>query len=135
MLLLDTHTLIWFIQNDKKLAPYASQQIMESETVFVSAATLWEIAIKMSIGKLDIGDEFDNMFPTHLEQNGFTMLPIELKHFSQVVQLPYYHRDPFDRLLIAQSMTEKLPIISKDRFFDAYGVTRLWDNQSKESYE
>lgn len=127
MILLDTHTLIWFVTNDAKLSPAANQLITQSATVLVSVATLWEIAIKLSIGKLNMGGTFDDLFPTHMDNNNFTLLPIILPHLSRSGKLPFHHRDPFDRLLIAQSMTENVPIISKDAHFDAYGVTRLWD--------
>ncbi len=126
MILLDTHALIWFITNDSKLSPAANQLIAKSSKVLVSTATLWEIAIKLSIGKLDMGGTFDDLFPTHLDDNNFTLLPMTLAHLSHVGRLPFHHRDPFDRLLIAQSMTENMPIISKDAHFDAYSVTRLW---------
>lgn len=101
MILLDTHALIWFVMNDSKLSPAANQLIAQSPTVFVSVATLWEIAIKLSIGKLDMGGTFDDLFPIHLDDNNFTLIPITLPHLSRVGQLPFHHRDPFDRLLIA----------------------------------
>ena len=125
-ILLDTHAFIWFIMDNPKLSPRAKNIIESSHVVMVSVATPWEMAIKISLGKLKIKATFDQIFPSHLLINNMTLLPIHLKHLSQVAALPFHHRDPFDRLMIAQSMVEKLPIVSRDSAFDAYGVTRLW---------
>ena len=126
MLLLDTHTLIWFINDDEALSPKATQLITQSETVLVSIASLWEISIKLSIGKLSMGGNFDDLFPTHLIDNGLKALPISLVHLSKVEKLPFHHRDPFDRLIIAQSLADNIPVVGVDQRFDDYGVTRLW---------
>ncbi|HFC12954.1 MAG TPA: type II toxin-antitoxin system VapC family toxin [Anaerolineae bacterium] len=126
MIILDTHTLIWFIMNDVKLSNNAKKLVVSSEAVFVSVATLWEIAIKMSIGKLSLDGDFDDLFPAQLLANELKVLPIHVDHLSQVSQLPLHHRDPFDRLIIAQGMVENMPIISRDAAFDAYPVKRIW---------
>lgn len=94
--------------------------------LFLSIASLWEIAIKISIGKLEPYQTFDNIFVQHLERNNIQLLPISVEHLAAVSQLPRHHGDPFDRLLIAQAQVENLSIISADAAFDAYDVTRLW---------
>jgi PIN domain nuclease of toxin-antitoxin system len=91
-----------------------------------SVDSLWEIAIKSSIGKLSLSAPFDQLIPRQLSLNGFELLPIEIAHLATVTTLPFHHHDPFDRLIIAQAMTEKMPIVSSDSAFDAYTyVTRL----------
>jgi len=98
----------------------------EKNRKFISVASLWEIAIKFSIGKLSLSAPFDQLIPQQLSLNGFELLPIEIAHLATVAALPFHHRDPFDRLLIAQAMTEKIPVVSSDSAFDAYtNVTRL----------
>lgn len=126
-ILLDTHTFIWFIIDDPRLSEYSARLIEDtSNDVFVSVATLWEMAIKVSLGKLHLEKTFDQLIPSQLQVNKFTILPVEINHLHQLVSLPWHHRDPFDRLMIAQSMTESLPILSRDPAFDYYGIRRLW---------
>jgi PIN domain nuclease of toxin-antitoxin system len=91
-----------------------------------SAATAWEIALKMSLGKLNMAATFDQLFPAQLQVNDMTLLPIEVTHLVQVATLPWSHRDPFDRLHIAQSIVENTPILSRDPAFDRYTIERLW---------
>ena len=91
----------------------------------ISVASLWEMAIKSSIGKLRLAAPFDRLIPQQLGLNGFELLPIEIPHLATVATLPFHHRDPFDRLLIAQAMVEKMPIVSVDSAFEAYDITRL----------
>lgn len=122
MFLIDTQILIWFITKDSKLTPHAESLIINTETVLVPTAALWEIAIKLSIGKLNMGGTFDDLFPEQLIINDLTVLPVRINHLSRVARLPFHHRDPFDRLIIAQSLEENLPIISSDSIFDAYSV-------------
>jgi PIN domain nuclease of toxin-antitoxin system len=124
--LLDTHAFLWFIDDDPQLS-LAAKTLMESEVdLLLSVASLWEIAVKVSIGKLDLPKSFDLFVPEQLQINEIEVLPIELLHLSVVSGLPLHHRDPFDRLLISQSMVEKLSIISTDKVFDQYGVNRSW---------
>ncbi len=126
-LLLDTHTLIWFLQDNPKLSPLAGGLIQESRNeILVSMVTLWEIAIKVSLGKLVLSTTFDQLFPQQLLRNNFIVLPIEIAHLKQVVLLPFHHRDPFDRLLIAQSIIENVPVVGQDVMFDSYNIKRLW---------
>ena len=124
---LDTHGLIWFITGDPQLSVKARQLIDdEANNIFVSIASLWEMAIKFSIGKLNLGQPFDTLFPAQLNSNSINVLSITLDHLKTVCSLPLHHRDPFDRLLVAQSLVEQWPIISADVMFDRYGVQREW---------
>ena len=125
--LLDTHSLIWFIEGDAKLSVRARQLIDdEANELFVSVASLWEMAIKFSIGKLNLGRPFAELFPEQLVDNSIEMLGVTVDHLWAVCELPFHHRDPFDRLLIAQAVVERLPIVSADVIFDRYGVRREW---------
>lgn len=125
--LLDTHSLIWFIGGDTQLSSDARQLIDDEENeLFISVASLWEMAIKFSIGKLNLGQPYDQMFPEQLEKNSIEILSITVDHLKTVSNLPFHHRDPFDRLIIAQAQVEHLPIISMDTVFDDYGVKREW---------
>jgi PIN domain nuclease of toxin-antitoxin system len=125
--LLDTHTFIWFIMDDPALGPQAAELIKNPDNeVLVSIAAAWEIAIKMSLNKLNMKAPFDQLFPAQLQHNNFSLLPIEIPHLARITSLPWHHRDPFDRLMIAQSLVEDMPILSRDSNFDAYAVERLW---------
>jgi PIN domain nuclease of toxin-antitoxin system len=126
-LLLDTHTFIWFVTDHPRLSVTAKALIESGNNeILVSIVSLWEIALKMSLGKLNMGATFDQLIPQQLIENDMTLLPIEVSHLYQLVQLPFHHRDPFDRLLIAQGVSAGLPLISRDPQFDAYPVQRLW---------
>lgn len=125
--LLDTHSLIWFITGDAQLSIHARRLIEdENNELWVSVASLWEMAIKYSISKLDLGRPFDTLFPHQLEINSIEILGVTVDHLKAVCELPFHHRDPFDRLIIAQSQVENLPIIGVDAIFDSYGVKREW---------
>lgn len=126
-LLLDTHSLLWFLNEDPHLVPNAKALIEDSlNRKFVSMATCWEIAIKVGLKKLDLGEPVSTFLPRELLVNKFDLLHIELVHALHVEKLPRHHRDPFDRLLVAQSIIEKIAIVSSDDKFDSYGVVRLW---------
>jgi PIN domain nuclease of toxin-antitoxin system len=126
-LLLDTHTLLWFISGDSKLSLAARLLIEDvANNKFVSVVSLWEIAIKYGLGRLNLSDDFEKLFPYHLNINGFEQLAIENKHFYEFIKLPRHHSDPFDRLLIAQTISEGMSIISVDSAFDNYSVSRFW---------
>jgi PIN domain nuclease of toxin-antitoxin system len=129
-LLLDTHTLIWAYENDPQLPPHIGQLIVDpANTVIVSSASHWEIAIKVSTGKLRLAEPFPDFIQHAIHDQGFALLPPEPRHTAEVATLPYplkSHRDPFDRLLIAQARVDQLTLLSADPKFDAYGVTRLW---------
>ena len=123
---LDTHTFLWFIGGESQLSVVARRLIEdEANTRYLSIASAWEVAIKFGLGKLDLRMPL----ATFLEQipgNGVAILPIVIAHLHVVSELLLHHRDPFDRLLIAQALTERLPIGSADPLFDAYPVMRRW---------
>jgi len=126
-LLIDTHSFLWFINDNAQLSHNARQLIEDGgNEILLSVASLWEIAIKMSIGKLNLGQPFPELFPRQLQVNRIQLLSITLDHLSVVATLPLHHRDPFDRLLIAQATVEQVPVVGVDAAFDAYGVNRLW---------
>ena len=124
--LVDTHSFLWFTTDNPLLPPtiLAVMQNPENE-LLLSMASIWEIAIKHSIGKLPLVQPFEQFITEQMQKNAISLLPIELRHTVLVSQLPFYHRDPFDRLLIAQSLVENIPILSVDTVFDAYGVIRI----------
>ena len=125
-LLLDTHTFLWFLLDDLRLSTTARELIDDSANdIEVSPATYWEIAIKIGLGKYELPEPYDVFIEREIATNDFRILPIEPKHTAVLILLPYYHRDPFDRLLIAQAMAEDIPIVSVDLAFDAYPVTWL----------
>ncbi|BAZ54307.1 PilT domain-containing protein (plasmid) [Nostoc sp. NIES-4103] len=118
--LLDTHTLLWWLNNEPKLSTDARQIISNPENIiFVSAVSAWEISIKKAIGKLSAPDNLEEA----ISVNCFEPLLITIKHGSKAGSLPNYHNDPFDRMLIAQAMSENLIIISRDTQFSQYGVS------------
>lgn len=110
--LLDTHALLWFITDDARLGRAAKAAIEAPDAeVLVSVASLWEIAIKHALGKLPLARSFADTFPAQLEENAFGLLPIETAHLARLVDLPPHHRDPFDRLIVAQALVEGVPIL------------------------
>lgn len=126
-LLLDTHTVLWFWWDDPQLSATAKTLICDpANRKLVSMATPWEVAIKVSRKKLDIGGPFRGFFDQHMIRTYFEWLPIATKHLDFLADLTFHHNDPFDRLLIVQSLSENFPIVSADSQFDAYGVNRLW---------
>ena len=126
-LLLDTHSFLWFISGNPQISSSARMLIEDvSNQPFLSVASLWEMAIKMSLGKLSLGQPFETLISQQLSLNGIALLGITISHTAVVAGLPFHHRDPFDRLLVAQAMTEQMSIVSGDTAFDAYAVTRLW---------
>ncbi len=125
--LLDMHTFLWFIEADRLLSISARTIMEDSATeVYLSIASAWEMAIKISIGKLILRGPIEEVIAQQQRDNDITLLDITVSHIARLTTLPIHHRDPFDRLLIAQAMTENLPIVSVDSAFDAYAVTRLW---------
>jgi PIN domain nuclease of toxin-antitoxin system len=125
-LLLDTHSLIWFLSGDEKLSDNARSLIENSgNSKFVSIATIWELAIKISINKFNFSKGFKS-FLELINENGFEILPITFDHALKVSKLEFKHRDPFDRLLIAQCMAEKLILITKDENIKQYSIKTIW---------
>ena len=127
--LLDTHTLIWFLENDSRLPETTRTQIETTPDVFVSIVSLWEIAIKANIGKLTLSDSFSTIEP-NLKKVGITQLPMTFADLEIYLSLPLYHRDPFDRLLISQEISHSLTFISRDRQVKPYAVKQLWEEEN-----
>jgi PIN domain nuclease of toxin-antitoxin system len=126
-LLLDTHAFLWFVMGSTNISGKARALIENpANENLISLASLWEMAIKASLGKLILSSPFNELIPQQLSINGIGMLDIRIDHLSLVTRLPFHHRDPFDRLLIAQAITEQVPVVSVDAEFDYYGITRLW---------
>jgi PIN domain nuclease of toxin-antitoxin system len=126
-LLLDTHTFLWWINNDPLLSDSARVAISsERNECFLSLASCWELAIKANIGKLRLTKPVERFIPEELTANDFQLLSIDFRHIAKVETLPFHHRDPFDRLLVAQVLTEKMTIISADSVLTEYGVKRIW---------
>ncbi len=124
-LLLDTHALIWFLDEDIRLPASTRIQIETTPVIFVSIASLWEISIKANIGKLDLAAPFSTIEP-NLAALDITQLPITFKDLEIYLSLPLHHRDPFDRLLIAQAMNHSLTLVSQDAQMNAYSIQRFW---------
>lgn len=125
-IILDTHSFIWFIDGDENLSLKARKEIENIANIkFISIASIWEMAIKVNLGRLELNQPFENINKQIL-QNGFEILPILFNHTLKLTKLALHHRDPFDRLIIAQSLVEKMPVVSKDKQFDEYGVKRIW---------
>jgi PIN domain nuclease of toxin-antitoxin system len=125
--LLDTHAFLWFVSGSNKLSATARRRIADSDNdLFLSVASLWEIAIKTSLGRLELLRPFDQLIPEQLEENAIAVLPIEVRHLSKIIDLPFSHRDPFDRLIIAQSIVENFPVISGDPAFSQYPIRLIW---------
>ncbi len=125
--LLDAHTLLWSQDDTSRLSASATEALTDtSHDRLVSVATIWEIGIKVAIGKLPLSKPFRIWMNTALIDLLLTVLPITLDHVERQTSLPFHHRDPFDRLLIAQALVESIPIIGSDTRFDSYGVARIW---------
>ena len=126
-LLLDTHALLWWVDDDPQLSTQARNLIGDAENdCYVSLVSAWEMAIKCATGQLKLAVSVQRYYQEHLPANDFQLLPIDLGHATLVEPLPLHHRDPFDRLLIAQAWQEGLTLVSSDTAFDAYGITRVW---------
>lgn len=124
---LDTHTLIWAVDDPLRLSPRASAALQDpANDLLVSSGTIWEMAIKVAIGKLSLSLPYTQWMTQAMGDLGATLLPIAVEHAGALLQLPNHHRDPFDRLFIAQAMVESVPIVSGDPAFDPYSITRLW---------
>ncbi|MGA0555985.1 type II toxin-antitoxin system VapC family toxin [Larkinella sp. VNQ87] len=126
-LLLDTHTLIWFLNGDQRELSLRARAAIESSqnTSFVSVVSLWEMAIKIRLGTLTFKPGYENLLVL-LDQNGFELLPITFRHTKQLLDLDMHHRDPFDRLLIAQCLVENMTLVSKDSNFPNYPIRWIW---------
>ena len=123
--LLDTHAFLWWCEDAADLSKKA-RRIISREECLLSLASLWEISIKVSQGKLRLPNDFARYIPEQIALNGFTQLAIGFRHIAGCSRLPWHHRDPFDRLLIAQAIEEELSVVSRDDAFDQYGIHRIW---------
>jgi PIN domain nuclease of toxin-antitoxin system len=125
-LLLDTHTLLWASLDSSELSQTARDHFLDTtNTLFISPASYWEVAIKISIGKYELTEPVSDYFGREILANDIRILPITLRHADIVSRLEFHHKDPFDRLLIAQSVCENIPILSRDKVFDEYGIDRI----------
>jgi PIN domain nuclease of toxin-antitoxin system len=126
-ILLDTHTFLWWVDDSPKLSGKAKKIIADIDnSCLLSLVSCWEMAIKTSIGKLKLAIPVKEYIPRHMAANDFSMLPISFRHVIGVEAMPLHHRDPFDRLLAAQTLAEKMILVSADPAFDSYGVERIW---------
>ena len=124
--LIDTHTLLWHFNGDKQMSNSAMEILKNNKLEkYISIASVWEIAIKNSIGKLQLEFSFDEI-EVKLAGSNISLLNISVEHTQKIISLPLLHRDPFDRMIIAQSITENLTIISKDKNFSLYPIKLLW---------
>jgi PIN domain nuclease of toxin-antitoxin system len=124
--LLDSHTLLWAIESPEKLSKTARRIVDDrSSVLFVSIATPWELAIKANSGKLDVQELLQD-FDRSISSSGYDLLDTKVPQVIRAGMLPMHHRDPFDRLMAAQALELRLPIVSRDHVFDLYGVTRIW---------
>ncbi len=125
--LLDTHVFLWWLAQPDRLSEHALDILRDkSHELYFSAASAWEIAIKMRLGKLTLPDSPSRIIPRQLELDGIETLPVQLSHALHTAALPLHHRDPFDRLLVAQAQLEKLPILTADPIIAVYGVQVIW---------
>ncbi len=127
-ILLDTHALLWLVTQDRRLSHTARTLFLDAHNVILlSMASVWEMAIKKSLGRLKFSNGLSNFVNEHILGNDVRLLSIQLDHLYQVESLPFHHRDPFDRLIIAQALVEALPILGSDSSFDAYPCSRIWE--------
>jgi PIN domain nuclease of toxin-antitoxin system len=124
--IIDTQAFIWYALGDKQLSKTAIDIIESDALCYISIASVWEMAIKNSIGKLIFHVPFEDLIRKQLELNNYEILPIELTHVFQLSALPLHHKDPFDRILIAQALSENIPIISIDEYFQNYPIEVIW---------
>lgn len=125
--LLDTHTLLWIVNDDARLGDNAKRIFLNEDIeIFTSISSIWEMAIKTSLNKLELPGSLSEFVQNHIRENKINILSIELNHLFQLENLPYYHRDPFDRLIIAQAIAENIPVLSRDSAFDDYPIQRIW---------
>src|SRR5262249_47752832 len=126
-LLLDTHAFLWFITGDAQLSAVAHGLISDPlNDVLISPASYWEVAIKVSMQKYPLTVPFETFIDEGIAGNGFEILPMEVRHAAALAALPFHHKDPFDRMIVAQALVEGIPLVSADALLDAYPIRRLW---------
>lgn len=125
--LLDTHALLWITVESKNLSDRVKQIYLDStDDFYLSAASIWEMAIKISLKKLSLSEGLVRFIDKHVVENNIQILPVNAEHIYPLEKLPFHHRDPFDRLLISQCMSEKMYLLSSDKIFDKYPIKRIW---------
>ena len=125
--LLDTHAFLWSITGDDRLSKTAEKTFLDpGNNLYFSAASFWEICIKLSLGKLSLKREWFKTIQEEMRINAVQWLPVEMEHCLELTKLPFHHRDPFDRMLIAQAIIEDLQLLSRDRRLAAYEIERIW---------
>lgn len=131
-LLLDTHAFLWFVDGSDELS-HAARNLIEDpgNQRLLSVASLWEMAIKVSIGKLKLAVSFTELVEREIRGNAIELLAIRPGHLDELAKLPFHHRDPFDRMIVAQGLTEDIPIISRDKAFESYSAKVLWQDEAK----
>jgi PIN domain nuclease of toxin-antitoxin system len=126
-ILIDTHAFLWFVYDDARLSPTAAQALTDpAQGKVLSVASLWEIAVKVTIGKLRLGMSFPEFVESSVTSRELRVLPVELAHLAEYVELPLHHRDPFDRLMVAQARVEALAVLTSDQRFSEYGIETIW---------
>lgn len=126
-ILIDTHALLWFLQGDSRLSATARTVIESTSNIKVlSDASIWEMSLKQSLGKLKLAEPFESRLVAALERNAIEQLPLTRPHLFAINRLPFHHRDPFDRLIIATAMVENLPIVTQDPHFISYPIEVIW---------
>ena len=126
-LLLDTHAFLWFVEGKEDLSAAALRAILdEANLLFLSPASYWEICVKLSIGKLVLADGWPRLFEREIRRNGIRWLDLKPEHFRGIIDLPFLHRDPFDRLLVAQAIQERCALVTGDPLIPRYGVKTVW---------
>jgi PIN domain nuclease of toxin-antitoxin system len=123
---LDTHAFLWWAEEDRRLSSPAREAIAAATDGFLSIASCWEMAIKVSRRRLTLPKAIEHFIPEQLGLNRFQLLQVDVDDVSRVATLPFHHRDPFDRILVAQALNEELAIVSADPIFRKYGVKRIW---------
>ena len=125
--LLDTHTLLWIITDDDQLSKKAKKLFLDEQNeIFISIASLWEIAIKVSLNRLELGQTLNEFYIRHIIGNKIRLLDIKVEHLAVLETLEFHHRDPFDRLIVCQAIVEKIPVLSNDKEISKYPIKRIW---------
>ena len=126
-LLLDTHTLLWAVDDYDQISPLAHAALASAgNNLFISTATVWEVAIKVGVNKLSLSLPFRDWMIQSLSDLSLSIIPLNVEHADVLSSLPMHHRDPFDRVLVAQAMVDGIPLVSCDAAFDSYGINRIW---------
>ncbi len=126
-LLLDTHAFLWLVSGDERLSETARGVFLDRDNeAFLSAASFWEIGIKVSLDKLELAPQWPQAFREEMNTSSIGWLPVEMTHCVALSRLPFHHRDPFDRMLVAQAQTDGLDLVSNDRILHGYGVNVIW---------